>query len=436
MTTNDNFLTILESIEENLSKSLNTTELARISYRSVMQLYRDFYNITGYPIKEYIRRRRLSKALTLVKYSNLPLSEIAYELGYSSQQAFCKSVKSATHLTPMEYKSAELHYYFPKYLGNLNLQISVSTLTIPETISFSYYSSKSEDIETNALTAFSALLPEYQGRIFGHNAEGKDCLYCYELLLETSALTSAQTRLLTQYTNNSHILPAFTSLFATTITNNQKEQIIDAWNCLYNSWMYRSMFRQSDVPFFEEYFSRNKTHPKLMLYLPIEKKVTPYTIQIQDKPAFTVLISSKIQISSNDNSHAEEEASLEVVDFLQAHYPYLLKRTKTLFTRQLASRFSCGILLEAPIPIPTDCKMSIEAIPKGCYASITLNQCSDPSILQAILTSWLTENGFKAEEEVSFFLYTLPSGSSTGDYDTTYYIKLISNSTSVESKML
>lgn len=166
-TTNENFSTILDYIEENLCKPLNTSELARVSYRSIMQLYRDFYSITGFSIKEYIRRRRISKALSIVKYSELTLSEIAYELGYSSQQAFCKSVKSATNLSPLEYKFADTYYYFPKFQCNSYLQITVSTQTIPETICLPFYSSQVEQIETNALEALTTLLPDFHGRILG-----------------------------------------------------------------------------------------------------------------------------------------------------------------------------------------------------------------------------------------------------------------------------
>lgn len=327
-TTNDNFSMILDYIEENLCTPLNTSELARVSYRSIMQLYRDFYSITGYSIKEYVRRRRLSKALSLVKYSELPLSEIAYELGYSSQQAFCKSVKSATNLTPLEYKFADTYYYFPKFQGNLNLQITVSTQTIPETICLPYYSSQAEQIETHALESLTTLLPDFHGRVWGRNVECKDSMYCYELMIENSELTTAQTHLLTHYTNDCYIFPSFSSLFATTITTNIYEEILTNWNFLYNSWIQHSMFVPSTLPYFEEYLLKHGVRNKLMLYLPIEKQATPYQIQIEDLESFTVLISNKLGV------HSEEEASFEIVDFLQANYPYLLKRCTTMFTRQ------------------------------------------------------------------------------------------------------
>lgn len=138
-------------------------------------------------------------------------------------------------------------------------------------------------------------------------------------MIERSELTATQTNLFIQYTNDFHIFPSFSDAFATTITNNYHEEILATCNFLYNSWMQHSMFEQSTLPYFEEYLPKHGTRPKLMLYLPIKKRATPYQIQIED---------------------------LETL-------------------RQINSVYSCGVVLESPILVPSNGNVSLEAIPNG-----------------------------------------------------------------------
>ncbi|MFD2875102.1 helix-turn-helix domain-containing protein [Paenibacillus rhizoplanae] len=91
-------------IEEHLHEEIPLEQAAQAGYTSLMQLYRDFYSYTGHSVKEYIRKRRLSVALGMIRSTQRPLTEIAYACGYSSQQALCKYVKSATRLTPLAYQ--------------------------------------------------------------------------------------------------------------------------------------------------------------------------------------------------------------------------------------------------------------------------------------------------------------------------------------------
>lgn len=154
-------------IEEHLHSELSLELAAQAGYTSLMQLYRDCYTYTGHSVKEYIRKRRLSVALALIRAAELPLAEIAYACGYSSQQALCKYVKSATAMTPLEYQKSDACYYFPAYDSQPVRQVTVTTNTIPKTLHTAFYYPESDGIEHRAIHALSALLPGYTGRIFG-----------------------------------------------------------------------------------------------------------------------------------------------------------------------------------------------------------------------------------------------------------------------------
>lgn len=140
-------------IEEHLYEDINLVHAAQAGYTSLMQLYRDFYTYTGHSVKEYIRKRRLSCALGLIRASQRPLAEIAYACGYSSQQALCKYVKSATHMTPLDYQKSEACYFFPRFDSEAIRQVTVNAETIPKTIHLQFYHPDQHGIEQQALAA-------------------------------------------------------------------------------------------------------------------------------------------------------------------------------------------------------------------------------------------------------------------------------------------
>lgn len=90
--------TLIEYVEAHLSEDISAETLAKAGFVSRAKLYRDFYNVVGHSIKEYIRKRRLSNALALVKKSELSLTDIAYLWGYSSQQDFSRLVQRKLNL--------------------------------------------------------------------------------------------------------------------------------------------------------------------------------------------------------------------------------------------------------------------------------------------------------------------------------------------------
>lgn len=70
-------------------------------YHYLSTLFSSVENVT---IEQYIIRQRVERAKELLKYGELTLSEIAYELGYSSVQHLSNQFKRITGLTPTQFK--------------------------------------------------------------------------------------------------------------------------------------------------------------------------------------------------------------------------------------------------------------------------------------------------------------------------------------------
>jgi AraC family transcriptional regulator len=87
------------SESENFSDYLSRKLSSDYSYLSHL-----FSSIEGTTIEKYIIAQKIEKAKELLVYGELTLSEIAYELGYSSVQHLSGQFKKVTGLTPSHFK--------------------------------------------------------------------------------------------------------------------------------------------------------------------------------------------------------------------------------------------------------------------------------------------------------------------------------------------
>jgi two-component system response regulator YesN len=65
-----------------------------------------FKQETGENFSNYVLRLRMEKAVQLLKYKDLRISQIAHEIGYQKPQYFIKLFKSQYGMTPQEYKNS------------------------------------------------------------------------------------------------------------------------------------------------------------------------------------------------------------------------------------------------------------------------------------------------------------------------------------------
>lgn len=91
-----------QKLEGNLSDYLS--KKMRKDYQ---QLSRLFSNVEGKSIERYYILQKIERAKELIVYGEKSLTEIAYELGYSSQQHFSRQFKKETGLSPSHFKDVK-----------------------------------------------------------------------------------------------------------------------------------------------------------------------------------------------------------------------------------------------------------------------------------------------------------------------------------------
>lgn len=94
--------TAMKYIEENLTGEIDGQELSRIAYCSEYHFKRMFSFLAGMPLGEYIRRRRLAYAATVLKNSDEKIIDLALRMGYNSPDAFAKAFQNMHGVLPSQ----------------------------------------------------------------------------------------------------------------------------------------------------------------------------------------------------------------------------------------------------------------------------------------------------------------------------------------------
>ena len=96
----------LDYLEQNLGQNILVTEAAErasISVDTLERLTREVFHLTP---KQLLMKLRIDHACKLLETTDNSITDIATDCGYADHSAFTRQFKSATHLTPRQYRNA------------------------------------------------------------------------------------------------------------------------------------------------------------------------------------------------------------------------------------------------------------------------------------------------------------------------------------------
>jgi AraC family transcriptional regulator len=96
---------VYDFVEGHLDQRLSLTDLASISCLSPYHFSRSFKQTVGVGPQRYVTRRRLERAKTLMRRTNLPLALIAQEAGFADQSHLTSVFRREIGVTPGHYRA-------------------------------------------------------------------------------------------------------------------------------------------------------------------------------------------------------------------------------------------------------------------------------------------------------------------------------------------
>ena len=97
-----------EYIDRHLDQELDLATLAGVAHFSAFHFHRLFRALTGEPLGDYIRRRRVElAAMRLRSQPDVPVLEIALAVGFGSAEAFARAFRARFACTPTDWRRSK-----------------------------------------------------------------------------------------------------------------------------------------------------------------------------------------------------------------------------------------------------------------------------------------------------------------------------------------
>ena len=102
----ERILRSLVHIQGHLDEPLTLEELAGVACFSPCHFHRVFRALTGEGVYEHVRRLRLERAASRLKLQDQPVTDLAFEAGYESHEAFTRAFHTMFGMSPSQFRAA------------------------------------------------------------------------------------------------------------------------------------------------------------------------------------------------------------------------------------------------------------------------------------------------------------------------------------------
>ncbi len=102
--TNRAMLRVRDAIDRDYATELDTAALARIAHLSPFHLIRTFAAVFGETPHRYLQRRRVQRAMVLLRDSDASVTEVCHAVGFSSLGTFSRTFTQVVGEPPSRYR--------------------------------------------------------------------------------------------------------------------------------------------------------------------------------------------------------------------------------------------------------------------------------------------------------------------------------------------
>jgi AraC-like DNA-binding protein len=102
--TNRRMLRARDEMDRRYAEPLDVPTLAAIAHLSVSQFGRVFKEVFGETPHRYLQRRRVERAMTLLRQTDRPVTDVAWDVGFASLGTFSRTFSSIVGCSPTEFR--------------------------------------------------------------------------------------------------------------------------------------------------------------------------------------------------------------------------------------------------------------------------------------------------------------------------------------------
>jgi AraC-like DNA-binding protein len=94
-----------DAMDRRYAEPLDVPALAAIAHLSASRFSRVFKDTFGETPHRYLQRRRVERAMTLLRQTNRPVTQVAWEVGFASLGTFSRTFSSIVGCTPRQFRA-------------------------------------------------------------------------------------------------------------------------------------------------------------------------------------------------------------------------------------------------------------------------------------------------------------------------------------------
>ncbi len=100
----ERILRVLVHIQTRLNHALDLEDLALVAHFSPCHFHRVFKGMVGEPVMEHVRRLRLERAAYQLKTGDRPVTQVAFDAGYETHEAFTRAFRAMFDAPPSQFR--------------------------------------------------------------------------------------------------------------------------------------------------------------------------------------------------------------------------------------------------------------------------------------------------------------------------------------------
>ena len=268
---------VVEYINNHLDSELDLNKLAEISNLSPYHFHRIIKAFLGEPLGLFITRMRVETTARLLRYTQIPIQEIAYNVGYEMSSSLSKVFKQYYDISPIEYRNNKNFTIMKAPLINAELKLKAPKIVELSTKTAIYiriigeYGGSDYDNVWNRLWAFIKEHKLFTAGIenigISHNdpkvTESEKCRYDACLVIHKPAQAQGEVGV-KEIAGGKYVVFHYQGIYS---------NLGAVYDTIFGKWLPESGHGLGNAPCFEKYLNNsNRTKPeklKTEIYIPI-----------------------------------------------------------------------------------------------------------------------------------------------------------------------
>jgi len=113
-------LRVLIYIQQHLDDALQLEDIAAVAHFSPYHFHRIFRGMIGESIQKHVRRLRLERAAHRLKFTDQPVTRIAFDAGYETHESFTRAFRIMFNHSPSEFRQVQKAIPYTKVLSGVH----------------------------------------------------------------------------------------------------------------------------------------------------------------------------------------------------------------------------------------------------------------------------------------------------------------------------